>query len=71
LFFFEPGSSQQPQQFPQHLKHEKQLQQHDLAQQAQRTMHQRMLKRMRPPTIMMAMTGYLLLRQSCPQPPWT
>lgn len=54
-----PGGSQQPQQLPQHLRQLKHVQQHDRPQKAQRMTHQRMLNMMRPPTMMMAMTGHL------------
>jgi hypothetical protein len=56
LFFFPAQES--PQQ-SQHFRKEKQLQQQDMPQQAHRIIHQRMEKTMRPPIIIMTMTGHL------------
>jgi hypothetical protein len=57
-YFFFP--SQQPPQQSQHFKNEKQLQQHDIPQQAHRIMHQTIEKTIKPPTIIAAITGHLL-----------
>lgn len=54
-----PGGSQHPQQLPQHFKQLKQVQQQDTPQQQHRMMHHRILKMMRLPTMMTAITGHL------------
>jgi hypothetical protein len=53
------GGSQQPQQSPQHLRHEKHEQQHESPQQQHRMTHQTTEMMIKPPMIMSAMTGHL------------
>lgn len=53
------GGSQHPQQLPQHWRHLKHEQQHDLAQHAQRMMHHSTEKMMIPPRIMSPITNHL------------